>query len=116
MAVFADRDLYVVCFDVGTGIVRAHVDPKQLGIDIRSVKQADGQPFGQRIFNAARPGTIATVDYLFPAPGGAVGGRQAILCHAGRQRRLPGGVLQIGPTQARIIFAAPMPQKSPQRR
>jgi cytochrome c len=66
---FRDRDLYVACFEMGTGTVRAHVDPKQLGVDVRAMKQADGRPFGQEIFNAARPGTIATVDYLFPKPG-----------------------------------------------
>jgi hypothetical protein len=88
---FRDRDLYVVCFDVGTGIVRAHVDPKQLGIDIRGVKQADGQPFGQRIFNAARPGTIATVDYLFPAPGGSIAGaKQSFVTRVGNDACLVG--------------------------
>jgi hypothetical protein len=88
---FRDRDLYVVCFDVGTGIVRSHVDPRQLGIDIRGVKQADGQPFGQRIFNAARPGTIATVDYLFPAPGGSIAGaKQSFVTRVGNDGCLVG--------------------------
>src|SRR5262245_35692721 len=69
---FRDRDLYVACFEVGTGTVRAHVDPKQLGTDIRTVKEADGHPFGDRLFNAARPGTVATVDYSYPKPGSTV--------------------------------------------
>lgn len=69
---FRDRDLYVACFETGTGIVRAHVDPKQLGVDIRTVKQPDGHAFGELLFNAARPGTIATVDYNYPKPGSAV--------------------------------------------
>jgi hypothetical protein len=88
---FRDRDLYVVCFDVGTGIVRSHVDPRQIGIDIRSVKQADGQPFGQRLFNAARPGTIATVDYLYPRPAGAVAGaKQSFVTRVGNDACLVG--------------------------
>jgi hypothetical protein len=88
---FRDRDLYVVCFDMGTGAVRSHVDSRQLGIDIRGVKQADGQPFGQRIFNAARPGTIATVDYLFPAPGGSIAGaKQSFVTRVGNDGCLVG--------------------------
>jgi hypothetical protein len=66
---FRDRDLYVACFDTGSGIVKAHIDPKQLGVDVRTMKQADGHPFGQLLLNAARPGTMATVDYLYPKPG-----------------------------------------------
>ena len=53
---FQDRDLYVVCFEMGSGIVRTHVDAGQRGLDIRTVKQSDGQPFGARLFNAARRG------------------------------------------------------------
>lgn len=88
---FRDRDLYVVCFDTGTGRVKSHVDPRQIGIDIRGVKQADGQPFGQRIFNAARPGTIATVDYLFPAPGGSIAGaKQSFVTRVGNDGCLVG--------------------------
>jgi hypothetical protein len=66
---FRDRDLYVVCFDAETGRIQAHVDPARLGEDIRLNKQADGKPFGQAIFDAAKEGRIATVDYLFAKPG-----------------------------------------------
>ena len=66
---FRDRDLYVACFDATTGIVQAHVDPKQLGVDIRTVK-INGDPLGQKLFDAAKEGAIATVDYEYPAPGG----------------------------------------------
>ena len=69
---FQDRDLYVVCFEMGSGIVRTHIDARQRGLDIRTVKQSDGQPFGARLFNAARPGTIATVDYSYPKPGSTI--------------------------------------------
>lgn len=67
---FRDRDLYVACFDARTGIVQSHVDPKQIGVDIRTVKQPDGTAFGQKLFDAAKAGTISTVDYEYPAPGG----------------------------------------------
>src|SRR5689334_2730265 len=66
---FRDRDLYVACFDARTGIVSAHVDPKQLGVDVRTLKQPDGKPFGQALFSAAKPGGIAIVDYEYPRPG-----------------------------------------------
>jgi signal transduction histidine kinase len=68
---FRDRDLYVACFDPKTGIVQSHVDPKQLGVDIRTLKQPDGKPFGQALFDAAKEGNIATVDYEYPVPGSA---------------------------------------------
>ncbi len=68
---FRDKDLYVACFDATTGVVQSHVDPKQLGVDIRTVKQADGNPLGQKLFDAAQQGTINTVDYEYPAPGGS---------------------------------------------
>jgi hypothetical protein len=68
---FRERDLYVACFDAKTGIVQSHVDPKQLGVDIRTLKQPDGKPFGLALFDAAKEGAIATVDYQYPAPGSA---------------------------------------------
>jgi hypothetical protein len=68
---FRDRDLYVACFDARTGIVQAHVDPRQLGANIRSLRQPDGAPFGQKLFDAAKPGVIATVDYEYYTPGGS---------------------------------------------
>ena len=64
-----DRDLYVACFDETTFRVNAHVDPNQIGVDIRTMKQNDGTPFGQKLADAAREGTIATVDYEYPMPG-----------------------------------------------
>ena len=66
---FRDRDLYVACFDAKTGLVQSHIDPKQLGVDIRTLKQPDGKPFGQKLFDAAKEGSIATVDYEYPMPG-----------------------------------------------
>jgi hypothetical protein len=69
---FRDRDLYVACFDARSGIVKAHIDPQQLGVDVRTMKQPNGKAFGLTIFNAAKAGSIATVDYEFPRPGDKV--------------------------------------------
>ena len=67
---FVDRDLYVFCFDAKTGIFNAHVTKTLLGTDIRAVKEKDGSPLGQKIFDAVKEGTITTVSYNFPRPGG----------------------------------------------
>jgi hypothetical protein len=37
--------------------------------DIRTLREKDGSPLGQRIFDANKPGTIVTVDYNAPRPG-----------------------------------------------
>jgi hypothetical protein len=66
---FRDRDLYVFCFDDKTGIFNAHVVKSLLGTDIRAVKEKDGSPLGQKIFDAVKEGAVATVSYNFPRPG-----------------------------------------------
>jgi signal transduction histidine kinase len=65
---FKDRDLYVFCFDATTGQFTSH--PTLMGKDIRSLKDKSGTAFGEQIFSAAKEGTINTVDYMFPRPGG----------------------------------------------
>lgn len=68
---FRDRDLYVYCFDVSTGKFTAHVNPALMGTDIRALKDAkDGAPLGQKIFDSVKEGSVATVNYNFPKPGG----------------------------------------------
>jgi hypothetical protein len=67
---FVDRDLYVFCFDAKTGIFDAHVVKSLLGTDIRAIKEKDGSPLGQKIFDAVKEGAITTVSYNFPRPGG----------------------------------------------
>jgi signal transduction histidine kinase len=68
---FRDRDLYVYCFDAGSGIFSAHINPKLMGTDIRALKDAkDGAPLGQKIFDSAKEGSFATVAYNFQKPGG----------------------------------------------
>jgi signal transduction histidine kinase len=68
---FRDRDLYVYCFDATNGKFTAHVNPALLGTDVRALKDAkDGAPLGQKIFDSVKEGSVATVAYNFPKPGG----------------------------------------------
>ncbi len=41
---------------------------KDLGIDIRTVKNAKGDPFGERVYAAAKEGQVNEVSYEFPKP------------------------------------------------
>ncbi len=66
---FRDRDLYVFCFEMTTGKFTAHVNPRGMGTDVRALKEKDGSPLGQKLYDAAKEGTISTVDYNFPRPG-----------------------------------------------
>jgi signal transduction histidine kinase len=66
---FRDRDLYVFCFSTETGIRNAHVSKSQIGSDIRLLKEDDGSPLGQKIFDAVKEGSVNTVQYNFPRPG-----------------------------------------------
>ncbi len=67
---YKDRDLYVFCFETGTGKFTAHPNPALMGTDVRALKDRSGGAMGEAIFVAAKDGTIATVDYMFPKPGG----------------------------------------------
>jgi cytochrome c len=67
---FRDRDLYVYCFDAGSGKFTAHINPALMGTDVRALKDAkDGSPLGQKIFDSVKEGSVATVAYNFPKPG-----------------------------------------------
>jgi hypothetical protein len=65
---FRDKDLYVFCFDAKSGIFNAQVVKSLLGTDIRLVKEKDGSPLGQKIFDAVKEGGVNTVQYNFPRP------------------------------------------------
>jgi cytochrome c len=70
---FRDRDLYVFCFDLKTGIRKAHSIVESIGKDLRLQKEKDGSPLGQKIFDAAnsvKDGETTIVNYNFPRPGG----------------------------------------------
>src|ERR1700674_3766955 len=51
---FRDRDLYVFCFNTTTGIFTAQVNPALMGTDNRLLKEKDGSPLGQKIYDAAQ--------------------------------------------------------------
>ena len=65
---FRDRDLYVFCYNQADGKFTAHPNPALMGTDVRALKAGD-DVFGQRIYDAAKEGAIATVNYNFPKPG-----------------------------------------------
>jgi hypothetical protein len=69
---FLDRDLYPFCFRIADA--KGLVGPKavQAGADVRSLKDANGNAYGQAIYAASQKpeGEITTVGpYLFPKPG-----------------------------------------------
>jgi hypothetical protein len=69
---FRDRDLYVFCFDTNTGIFSAQINPALIGTDNRQLKEKNGSPLGQHVFDAAqklKDGQITTVNYNYPRPG-----------------------------------------------
>jgi cytochrome c len=66
---FRDRDLYVFCYEMPGGKFTAHVNPALIGTDVKALKEKDGSPLGEKVFNATKSGTIATVSYNFPKPG-----------------------------------------------
>ena len=39
------------------------------GTDVKALKEKDGSPLGEKVFNAAKDGTVSTVSYNFPKPG-----------------------------------------------
>ena len=67
---FRDRDLYVYCFEKASGKFTAHVNTALMGTDVRALKEKDGAPLSQKVFDAATAGTITTISYNFPKPGG----------------------------------------------
>jgi cytochrome c len=67
---FKDRDLYVFCFDMNSGKFTAHVNKALMGTDVKALKEKDGSPLGEKVFNAAKEGSVSTVSYNFPKPGG----------------------------------------------
>jgi signal transduction histidine kinase len=64
---FKDRDLYVFCAR-RDGRVDAHIDPTQLGRNLRDLYDVDGVAFGQEMLAIAREGEINAVSYMWPKP------------------------------------------------
>jgi hypothetical protein len=68
---FRDRDLYVFCFNAKTGIFSAQVNPALIGTDNRLLKERDGSPLGQKVYDAVqglKDGQITSVSYNYPRP------------------------------------------------
>jgi len=65
---FRDRDLYVFCYNTSDGKFTAHPNAALMGTDVRALKVGD-DALGQRIFDTAKAGAVATVNYNFPKPG-----------------------------------------------
>jgi signal transduction histidine kinase len=68
---FRDRDLYVFCAR-RDGIVDAHIDPQQIGRNIKDLYDVDGVAFGQEMMAIATEGQITGVSYMWPEPGSRV--------------------------------------------
>ena len=68
---FRDRDLYVFCFNATTGIFTAQINPALMGTDNRLLKEKDGSPLGQKVYDAVqklKDGHLTTVNYNYPRP------------------------------------------------
>jgi signal transduction histidine kinase len=68
---FRDRDLYVFCAR-RDGKVDAHIDPAQIGRNIKDQYDIDGVAFGQEMMAIAAEGQIKAVSYMWPEPGSHV--------------------------------------------
>jgi cytochrome c len=68
---FRDRDLYVYVFSAGTSpharIVAHPIDRKLIGTYIKTLTDADGNPYGLDMLNLARP-TGVWIDYKWLDP------------------------------------------------
>lgn len=65
---FRDRDLYPFCANASDGVFTAH--PSLRGTQIRDLKDAAGNAFGEQIMRAgSTEGQVNEVSYSFPRPG-----------------------------------------------
>ena len=64
---YRDRDLFVFCFNRKDGKFTAH--ESMAGWDVRTFRDAKGQPVGQRMYEIAADGKVVSVDYMSPVPG-----------------------------------------------
>ena len=65
---FKDRDLYPFCANASDGVFTAH--PSLRGTQIRDLKDAAGNAFGEQILRAGTAeGQVNEVAYSFPRPG-----------------------------------------------
>src|ERR1700730_15506212 len=66
---FLVGDIYPFCFNLSDGVNVAVANPNAkalVGKDVRLNKDATGDAFGQRLYDAAKEGQINEVSYKFP--------------------------------------------------
>ena len=68
---FKDRDLFVFCARLD-GRIDAHIDPTQLGGNLRDLYDVNGVAIGQEMLAIAREGEINAVSYMWPKLGSRV--------------------------------------------
>jgi signal transduction histidine kinase len=66
---FRNRDLYVFCA-APDGTTTAHQNPKELGKNLKQLKDKNGKPFGQEMLQVAEEGKFNEVAYMWPKPSG----------------------------------------------
>jgi signal transduction histidine kinase len=66
---FMDRDIFPFCFNYSDGKVVATPFKNLLGIEMRGLKDPNGEPYGQELLDAAKEGQVNEVSYMFPRPG-----------------------------------------------
>jgi signal transduction histidine kinase len=64
---FKDHDLYVFCAR-NNGKVDAHIDPSQIGRNLKDLYDVDGVAFGLEMMAVAQPAKINAVSYMWPKP------------------------------------------------
>ena len=64
---FRDHDLYVFCARLD-GTVDAHVDPVQIGRNIKDIYDINGVAFGQEMLAIAQDGQVKAINYEWPEP------------------------------------------------
>jgi signal transduction histidine kinase len=69
---FLQGDIYPFCFSLSDGRLIAVANPNAKAMidkDARTIKDATGDAYGERLFAAAKEGQINEVSYKFPKPG-----------------------------------------------
>ena len=69
---FRTQGTYVFCISAADGRMSAHPDSKLVGQDARALRDPNGKAFAAEMLDAAKPGQVAEVSYLYPRPGSTV--------------------------------------------
>ena len=93
---FRDRDLYVFCAR-SDGKVDAHIDPAQIGRNIKDLYDVDGVAFGQEMMAVAQEGDIKGGQLHVAEAGLARAGAESIVRDQGGRPSLRSRLLQVKP-------------------